>query len=214
MRMIPIHQIPKIFNNSIEASFRNEGFLTLGCHFAIYWSRSHSTTTFVFTLVVAFCSLCCKMPMESFIIFTFMDWQLWHWRAPLTSGKAPKFALIDNEIMHLFQVCSQQSFHNIHPTLQHHFESSLTHTMPFLPIWETNEGPFKSKDARASAKNTNNSMSKLCRYCIHEESYYEPKLLYIAKKKTQTKTPPSPCARDTHMWRKEGRVDRFLKHKI
>jgi hypothetical protein len=31
----------------------------------------------------------------------------------------------------------------------------------------------------------------------------------------QTKTPPSfPCTCDTHMWRKEGRVDHFLKHKI
>jgi len=101
------------------------------------------------------------------------------------------------------------------PTLQHHFEPSLTHTMPFLPIWKTNEGASKSKDAWASAKNTNNSMSKLCKYCIYEESYYKPKLLYIAKKKTQTKTPPSfPCTCDTHMWRKESRVDRFLKHKI
>jgi hypothetical protein len=42
-----------------------------------------------------------------------MDWQLWHWRAPFTSGKAPKFALIDDEIMNLFQVCTQPPFHNI-----------------------------------------------------------------------------------------------------
>jgi hypothetical protein len=47
------------------------------------------------------------------------------------------------------------------PTLQHHFEPSLTHTMLFFPIWGINEGASKSKDARAHAENTNNSMSKL-----------------------------------------------------
>jgi hypothetical protein len=133
MKAIPIHQakIPKIFNNCLKTSLNSESFLTLGCHFAICWSQFHSTTTFFFTLVVAFCSLCYKMPMESFIIFTFMDWQLWHWRTPFTSGKAPKFALNDDEIIYLFQVCSQQPFHNIRLTT---FSNLAT---PFWAIFDS-----------------------------------------------------------------------------
>jgi hypothetical protein len=46
-------------------------------------------------------------------------------------------------------------------------------------------------------------MSKLFRYCIHEESYYEPKLLYIAREKPKQKPHLPSLAHVTHIC--EGR---------
>ncbi len=90
------------------------------------------------------------------------------------------------------------------PTLQHHFEASLTHTMSFFPIWGTKGGAFKGKDAHASAKNTNNSMSKLCKYWIYKKSHITSLNYCILqrKKPKQKPHPPSP-AQVTHIC--EGR---------